>query len=982
MSAPPPDSPMSISSSGHSDGLGRRVIVFDREDGAMLEALHVRPEIGAFEAALRERIERLATFEDERFARIRGVDRDPDTGDLIVVSEFVPGTRLSDLLDGAQEAAQDGITPGVDVALGYLLEALPAISALHASAGVPHGAIAPARTVLTPAGQIVFLDPSFGGILERLHFSRKRLWTEFGLAMPASAGPARLDVSADIGQIALNAVMLVLGRPLRAYEYPDALPLLMTEVVEVAQIRGTPAFAAGIQHFLQRALPLPGSRSYLNADDATVDLRQAAEEIGVLICRRALFDFMWAAEGLSALQSWSPSTDPTGDDDVSDFVAELLGEDDDGLSDLAEDTADTTVEETPLEQEIALDGDDSPISYEITASPHAHVDQSVEEFTRLLKAETETDDVAAVAETATHVEPQPAVADPFVWKPVAREPVVPEPAAAEPFAPEPVTAERSVPEFVVPEPFVPEPVVEEPERAVEPLVPEPVAAEPVAEESEVDEPVGPEAVAEEPLIPEPAESPRRKRLRSVRARKDRLRSIAAAVRPGAVASQPRMAPAPLTSPDRAAAYEQGTDDYSPATRAIGFAPPPPAPAPPPPAPASQPAFAPAAFAPASAPIPMPQFPAPPPSPYSGQSATIWSAPPDPPAPGIKLEPPAAAIRVEPSAAPIRPVPLAPPKPLALVPPPSPVPSASGTIKLKTDSGSGSAVRAPRVEPRIARAEPHAAVPHIERPVPEESREFPWKLAAAAIIIVAAGIVGGRWYLTSRPVEGADAPAAAAADPAAGSKAVPRAAVSAAGTAHIDIQTQPPGAHVLLDGQAAGETPVKLDVTPGRHVLTFVSASGSVKRNVRVEAGKTITVDVPLFSGWVAIFAPVVLDIAENGRSIGSTEDGRLMLAPGRHELTLSNRELGYSGKQTVDIDAGEVNSVSLEPRGSVNFNAIPWAEVWIDGKKAGETPIANAQVPLGVREIVFKNPEFGERRMVTTVRADSADAVSVDFTKK
>src|SRR5512138_3814305 len=103
MSAPPPDPPLSISSSGHLDGLGRRLVVFDREDGAMLEALHVRPEISAFETALRDRIARLAAFEDERFARIHGLERDPDTGDLVVISQFVPGSRLSDLLDVAQE---------------------------------------------------------------------------------------------------------------------------------------------------------------------------------------------------------------------------------------------------------------------------------------------------------------------------------------------------------------------------------------------------------------------------------------------------------------------------------------------------------------------------------------------------------------------------------------------------------------------------------------------------------------------------------------------------------------------------------------------------------------------------------------------------------------------------------------------------------------------------------------------------------------
>jgi hypothetical protein len=277
--------------------------------------------------------------------------------------------------------------------------------------------------------------------------------------------------------------------------------------------------------------------------------------------------------------------------------------------------------------------------------------------------------------------------------------------------------------------------------------------------------------------------------------------------------------------------------------------------------------------------------------------------------------------------------------------------------------------------------PVAIEPHFllgGTPVVEQPRSFPWKLAVAAVMIVAAGIVAGRWYLPSRQ-DGAEVDSAASAAMSASADAATGAAVNASG--HIDVQTQPAGARVLLDGKPAGDTPLKLDVSPGRHVLTLMSASGSVKRNVRVDAGKSIAVDVPLFSGWIAIFAPFVLDVSENGKSIGSSADQRLMLSPGRHELTFSNRTLGYTHKQSVDIDPGEVASLSLEPRATVNFNAVPWAEVWIDGKKAGDTPLANAQVTLGDREIVFRNPEFGERRIVTTVRAGSAAAVSVDFTK-
>jgi hypothetical protein len=139
--------------------------------------------------------------------------------------------------------------------------------------------------------------------------------------------------------------------------------------------------------------------------------------------------------------------------------------------------------------------------------------------------------------------------------------------------------------------------------------------------------------------------------------------------------------------------------------------------------------------------------------------------------------------------------------------------------------------------------------------------------------------------------------------------------------------------------------------------------------------------VPIYSGWVAVFAPITLDISENGRGIGTTEQGRLMLAPGRHQLTFTSREFGYTSVQLVDIEPGEERSITVQPVGEMNLNAIPWAEVWIDGEKAGETPMANHKVPLGTHEILFKNAQFGERRMTSTVTASATANASVDFTK-
>ena len=109
------------------------------------------------------------------------MERDPATGELTVLAEFITGSRLSDLLEATADAA---IVPGVDVALGYLLEALPALTPLHTIGGITHGLIDASRTVLTPDGQVVFLDLAFGSAVEGLNLSRQRLWTGFGVASP------------------------------------------------------------------------------------------------------------------------------------------------------------------------------------------------------------------------------------------------------------------------------------------------------------------------------------------------------------------------------------------------------------------------------------------------------------------------------------------------------------------------------------------------------------------------------------------------------------------------------------------------------------------------------------------------------------------------------------------------------------------------------------------------------------------------------
>ncbi len=193
----------------------------------------------------------------------------------------------------------------------------------------------------------------------------------------------------------------------------------------------------------------------------------------------------------------------------------------------------------------------------------------------------------------------------------------------------------------------------------------------------------------------------------------------------------------------------------------------------------------------------------------------------------------------------------------------------------------------RVEPpsgftpkRAPHVEPPPVHPNAERfgtlglgrpelPEDSEPRSFPWKLAAVAVAVAIAAILIGRSYLPGRTAVSGE-PGAQTDPGAAASAATPTPPPAAnpdndspipAGKGRVVIITQPAGVKVLVDRKAAGETPLQLDLPPGRRVLTFQTSGGDVIQSVRIVAGKTETLDLPVFSGWIAVLAPVILDVA-------------------------------------------------------------------------------------------------------------------------
>ena len=130
-------------------------------------------------------------------------------------------------------------------------------------------------------------------------------------------------------------------------------------------------------------------------------------------------------------------------------------------------------------------------------------------------------------------------------------------------------------------------------------------------------------------------------------------------------------------------------------------------------------------------------------------------------------------------------------------------------------------------------------------------------------------------------------------------------------------------------------------------------------------------------------SPVAVQLHENGRLLGSSETDRIMVPAGKHEIEVSNQQLGYHAVRSLQVTPGKVASIALDmPKQRLAVNAIPWAEVWIDGERVGETPIGDASVSVGTHDILFRHPELGERHQAVTVTAMAPSRVSVDLRKK
>ena len=199
----------------------------------------------------------------------------------------------------------------------------------------------------------------------------------------------------------------------------------------------------------------------------------------------------------------------------------------------------------------------------------------------------------------------------------------------------------------------------------------------------------------------------------------------------------------------------------------------------------------------------------------------------------------------------------------------------------------------------------------------------WTARAALVTGLAAGIVWAvRAYRASAPAPAATiAPAeavatiarAASAETAlagvgvAKKPAAPQPSVKRTGRLQID--SDPSGALIMVDGKEHGTTPLAVeDLSPGSHVVLFKSPKGTVQQTVTVTENRTTQVNEGIYSGWLHVSSPIELLISTRGKTVRLDDAHQVMLPPGSHTLTLANRPLNFQETRTVEITPGGTTS--------------------------------------------------------------------------
>lgn len=135
------------------------------------------------------------------------------------------------------------------------------------------------------------------------------------------------------------------------------------------------------------------------------------------------------------------------------------------------------------------------------------------------------------------------------------------------------------------------------------------------------------------------------------------------------------------------------------------------------------------------------------------------------------------------------------------------------------------------------------------------------------------------------------------------------------------------------------------------------------------------------TGHLLVLVEPWAEVAVDGVDRGQTPLPEMILPAGSHALVLSNPNFVGLIRDRVQVPAGQSveRRYSFNESGTLRLLVRPWADVYVDGRHAGQTPMAALRLPPGTHTIVMRHPELGEKSAVVEIFRDRESVLEVEM---
>lgn len=203
------------------------------------------------------------------------------------------------------------------------------------------------------------------------------------------------------------------------------------------------------------------------------------------------------------------------------------------------------------------------------------------------------------------------------------------------------------------------------------------------------------------------------------------------------------------------------------------------------------------------------------------------------------------------------------------------------------------------------------------------------------------------------------------------------------TGVVQLESNPTGAHVYVDGKYLGRTPARIELDEGQHFATFYWEDQVLVETFFVTAGRTTVVTANFLRKTMLDIqtTPPGAQIYLNGNYIG-VSPLQIEVQPGVHTV-LATRPGYVPAQQSITVALGETKTVNLvlnpeQARLNIFTNPVG-ASIYIDGQYRGTTTSAGLSLSLvpGTYTIVARMSNYQDASVTVTLNPGETRSVTL-----